>query len=223
MKNKLTRSEASEKLKNKIIDVSIELFNKYGYRETTTRQIVKKAGITTGSLYHFFKDKEDILLHTTLLVYKQAMDAADVIADNFLGNKDDTALRYAIIYALEMKAVESYERVAELYLETYSSWRITEVMMNMNVERNKTFFSRYNPDLTDEEYYIRTLALRGMRLAFLNERVHHGKIDYEKKCAFLIETGLSTFNVPINKTASIASRAISLTREDRFNIQGYNV
>ena len=224
MPKKITkRALASEKIKNKILTVAGEMFDRYGYRATTTCQIIEKAGITTGTLYHFFRDKEDILLHRTKIVYDEAMKAADIIATEIAGEKDDSALRYAIIYALEMKAVERYDRVAEHYMESYSSPRITEVMLPMNIERNRAFFQKYNPDMTDEECYIKTLALRGMRLAFLAERVYKRKVDYEAKCSFLIETSLAIFNVPANKISSIVSKALALTKEDRFVVQKFKV
>lgn len=224
MVKKITkREETSRNVQKKILDVSMDLFKKQGFKATTVRQIIHKAGITTGTMYHFFRDKEDILLQTTLITYNEAMKAADEIVAKIAKTKNDKALRYAIIYALEMKGVERYDRVAELYLDSYSSSRITEVMMPKNIERNRLFFHRYNPDWTERDYYIRTLALRGMRLAFIAERVYSGKIDFQEKCTFLIETGLGMFNVPPKKIKSSVSTALSLTRDDRFIIQGYNI
>ena len=49
-------------LRNKIIKISRRLFLEQGYENTTVRQVLKKAGLSTGSLYHFFKNKEEILL-----------------------------------------------------------------------------------------------------------------------------------------------------------------
>ena len=58
----MKRIEKSNNIKNKIIEVSRRLFVNQGYQKTTIRQIIEEAGINTGTLYHFFRDKEDIFL-----------------------------------------------------------------------------------------------------------------------------------------------------------------
>ena len=44
-----------------IIDASAKLFVRQGYHKTTVRQIASESGITVGTLYHYFRSKEDIL------------------------------------------------------------------------------------------------------------------------------------------------------------------
>lgn len=44
-----------------IVKTSASLFIKNGYYETTTRQIAEACGITSGTLYHYIKAKEDLL------------------------------------------------------------------------------------------------------------------------------------------------------------------
>jgi len=48
--------------KNKIIISALELFSTVGYYKTNTAQIAKNAGVSTGIVYGYFKDKRDILL-----------------------------------------------------------------------------------------------------------------------------------------------------------------
>lgn len=47
--------------KDRIIDVSIDLFSKNGYAETSIRDIAKDAEIKTSSIYYYFESKEAIL------------------------------------------------------------------------------------------------------------------------------------------------------------------
>lgn len=47
--------------RQKILDSSLELFGTKGYKSTTIADIVKKAGISKGLIYHYFDSKEDIL------------------------------------------------------------------------------------------------------------------------------------------------------------------
>jgi AcrR family transcriptional regulator len=215
----MSREEKSREVKNKILDVTRDLLLAQGYKITTIRQVIEKAGIKTGTLYHFFRDKEDILLHLVIQTFNEFMQTAEGI----VGKEKDGALKYALIYALEMKMVERYDRIAELYLESYSSWRITQAMLGMNIQRNKDFFHKYNEHFTDQDYYIRTLALRGMRLSFIAERVRSGAVDFDVKCPFLIETDLSMFNVPKNKIETALSRAKKVTKKDTLAIHGLTI
>ena len=51
----------TENTKKRLIDISIELFNEHGYDNVGVRDIAAKAGVTTGSFYHHFKNKEEVL------------------------------------------------------------------------------------------------------------------------------------------------------------------
>ena len=55
--------ERSIEKKNKIIEASYEIFSEAGYYGTNTTDIAKRAGVSTGIVYSYFKDKRDILLY----------------------------------------------------------------------------------------------------------------------------------------------------------------
>lgn len=48
--------------KHRIIEAGYELFAKNGYFNTNTSEIAKKAGVSTGIVYGYFRDKRDILV-----------------------------------------------------------------------------------------------------------------------------------------------------------------
>lgn len=48
--------------KNRIIEAGFELFSKQGYGNTNTTEIADKAGVSTGTVYSYFKDKKDIYI-----------------------------------------------------------------------------------------------------------------------------------------------------------------
>ncbi len=49
------------KRKQRIIDATIEVLKENSIEETTVRKIAAKAGLTTGALYHHYRNKDDIL------------------------------------------------------------------------------------------------------------------------------------------------------------------
>ena len=49
--------------KNRIINAGLEAFSIEGYYNTTTAKIAKRANVSTGIVYSYFKDKKDILIY----------------------------------------------------------------------------------------------------------------------------------------------------------------
>jgi AcrR family transcriptional regulator len=54
------QEERSERSRSAILDAALELFSHRGYGATSMRDIAGTAGVSTGSVYHHFKDKESI-------------------------------------------------------------------------------------------------------------------------------------------------------------------
>ena len=60
--------------KNKIIKAGLEVFGTKGYYKTTTVDIAKKAGVSTGIVYSYFVDKKDIFLHSLKLYFDKTYE-----------------------------------------------------------------------------------------------------------------------------------------------------
>jgi len=57
------REKNKEETKQRILKAALELFKEKGLGETTTKEISKKAGIAEGTLFNYFKTKEDLALY----------------------------------------------------------------------------------------------------------------------------------------------------------------
>ena len=55
--------ELSEEKKERIIDASINEFAEYGYEAASTNRIVKECGISKGSLFKYFENKEELYFY----------------------------------------------------------------------------------------------------------------------------------------------------------------
>lgn len=82
------RQKRAIKKKEKIIEAGFNLICKNGYYNTNTAQIAKAAGVSTGIVYQYFKDKYDIL---TLGLEKYGDDIFFPMlkTDNILFDKKD--------------------------------------------------------------------------------------------------------------------------------------
>ena len=49
--------------KQKLIDTTVELIKKYGADSITVRNVCEEAGLSIGTFYHHFKNKDDLLMH----------------------------------------------------------------------------------------------------------------------------------------------------------------
>jgi len=66
---------AAEKNKEKIIlDAAVELFTTKGFQATRMEDVAKKAGISKGLTYFYFKNKEDLFLALTKKAFDQFKD-----------------------------------------------------------------------------------------------------------------------------------------------------
>lgn len=57
----MARNKYPERTREKILDVSFQLFAKKGYEKTSIQDIVNALGMSKGAIYHHFASKEEIL------------------------------------------------------------------------------------------------------------------------------------------------------------------
>ena len=69
--------------RKRILDVSKRLFQKKGFRETTTRDIAREAGINLSNLYHYFVSKDELFR----VLLKPATDTLEALLNEHHGIK----------------------------------------------------------------------------------------------------------------------------------------
>jgi AcrR family transcriptional regulator len=72
----MQQEERSERSRTALLDAALALFSSQGYRATSVRDIAERAGTSTGSVYHHFRDKEAIF-QTLLDQFWQASSSPD--------------------------------------------------------------------------------------------------------------------------------------------------
>ena len=79
VKSHVTDRALVQKRRGQMIAAATELFARQGFYRTTIQEIARKAGVSSGLIYQYVEDKEDVLLLVLLSVlesYKQEIPAA---------------------------------------------------------------------------------------------------------------------------------------------------
>jgi len=74
-----------------LLGAARELFGQHGYGETSTDEIVARAGVTKGALYHHFSGKEDLFRAVVEQVQREVSDLA--VAEFLLSDSWEALLR----------------------------------------------------------------------------------------------------------------------------------
>ena len=104
------RETKKEATKKKILDVSLQLFQKMGFGRTTMRDIAKKCGIALGTTYNYFPTKE----HIAQYFFERALD--EVMERYRREEPPDAPLEEKIflLLSIELEKVTPYEEFLNL-------------------------------------------------------------------------------------------------------------
>lgn len=63
-----------EEKREKIVNAAVDEFAEYGLENASTNRIVENSGISKGSFYQYFEDKQDVFMHLLSVLEKEKMD-----------------------------------------------------------------------------------------------------------------------------------------------------
>ena len=144
--------------KDKIIEAGFDLICNDGYYKTNTSKIAKKAGVSTGIVYQYFKDKKDILLSGLDKyaddIFFPMLNMSNIKFDknNFADILKDMITKYIGNHKLSKTAHE------EITAMTHSDKDIAY------------FFYKREMDMTHK--IVSALTENGFNIANINEKVH---------------------------------------------------
>lgn len=97
---------ADEALVNKrrqqIVEAAVELFSDQGYYRTTVQEVAAKAGVSTGLIYQYVEDKDDILLLSILGVIESYSREIPVALEGI----DDPLQRFRVALGTYCRVVD---------------------------------------------------------------------------------------------------------------------
>lgn len=192
-----------EESRAKILSVSKDLFYEYGYQKTTTRQILKKAGILNGSLYNTFANKEEIFK----CIVMDALNKALLKVDKVMHEDANVVNAMILPVAIELYAASNDKRLAELIYEAHKSWDIVHNFITIVID----WASKHLPEQTEafeSETIQRNLILMCGSLEYAIGYYHFGEgtINYRIFINDLMTMFCSLFNIQITDSMEIVDR-----------------
>lgn len=78
---------AEQVVRESIHEAVLEVLSSQGLEKLTMQQVATEAGIATGTLYNYFKDKDAVLVYTAQRLFEQIRELLSAVADRELGAK----------------------------------------------------------------------------------------------------------------------------------------
>ncbi len=137
----------SKKRYQAIVDAAADLFGQHGFESTTMEQIAEQAGTSIGSVYQFFKDKEDVFQIMIEQLLEQAENVFSLLPMDELPQDWRTLLNSAIAgFLIALRREPKYNAAArnihmfptfrdkELALQTRFAVKTSEVLRHYRPE-----------------------------------------------------------------------------------------
>lgn len=99
-------------MKEKLLQQSIELFEKKGFSETSIQDIVDSLGVTKGTFYYYFKSKEQMLMQINLHYINDLLDTQLKIIEH--PDKSWQDKLYDVVYML-ISRIEKHGASARIF------------------------------------------------------------------------------------------------------------
>lgn len=169
--------------KNRIIEVAGEIFADRGFRETTVREICRRAGVNLAAINYHFGDKEHLYL-SVLKHYKEIAFQKFSMANAFPENESPDVQLAVFIRSFV------YHMLGEGQPSCFGKLMARECIeptsaLNLIVEEEiRPFFNRLNGivcqmldnELHEEDVHLHAMSILGQCLYFRNARPVIGKL-----------------------------------------------
>ncbi|WP_175874140.1 TetR/AcrR family transcriptional regulator [Burkholderia sp. BCC0397] len=198
-----------------MIDTAKRLFFEHGYDQTTLRQISTAAGVSHGSIYHHFADKEGIFL----ALVTEAFDEIQHITDREFSEARDPYLRLSLKWAMLIVAASMDRRVAELLDIAYASKKISAEIIASSTLRHRSWLGKLLPDWTENDFYAATLVLKGAMAAVVEDKLSRDLLSMEERIRSVLRAALFGFGADSNRIVGIVGNVLdSMKRVDPFEL-----
>ena len=181
--------------KEKIIQAGFELICKKGYYNTNTAEIAKVAGVSTGIVYQYFKDKHDILIEGIRLYANSIFYPMLLIANNNAKTNINKENISSILRDMIDKFIKNHKlsKTAheEIIAMTHSDQEVAKIFHDSEMEMaNKVTALLSENGFESENLSEKVHVSIGMIDNLCHEIVYHKhkELDYSKMIDIVVES-----------------------------------
>lgn len=206
--------------KQRVLIVAIKMFLENGYKQTTMRELAKRANVNYGSLTFAFKSKENVVCQLLGYVFEYQFSKVKEILKE---KANDKILFYATEMALQINVAESSEHLREMYNVSYSMPNSSQVVFNTITTKLEDIFKEFLPQAEKKDFYELEIASAGVMRNFISVPCDV-YFTMERKIKRLLETTFLIYRVPQSKIDEALNFVSTLNFEKlaRETLKGMN-
>ena len=178
--------------KERIMRASFKLFLENGYENTQIRQIAEESQSVTGSIYHFFRNKEDILRALIRPIFTKQIE----ICQNAVSNEESPMMQYLISCGVQLATCQKHRNLHEIYYLCYTSNDLCSEIIESNTEFLQKALAYYRSNLTRGELYLRCIGTTGALRAYMASGFMYDNIDVMDRIFTFASLTLRAYELP---------------------------
>ena len=185
-----TQKRSIEK-KNKIIESGFDLICKKGFHNTNTAEIAKAAGVSTGIVYQYFKDKRDIFMYGIEQYAKNLMFPINQISLKKIDKKNIYNEIENVIDDLVKFHASTKSSHEEIIAIQHSDQEVDEIFHRYELEASTNFASfLLDNNISSKNINEKSHFILSMMDDFCHEVVYHrhDNLDYSVMKSLVINT-----------------------------------
>ncbi len=184
MKNEIRQPKQvrSQETKNKIIEAGYSLFSEVGYYGTNTKEIAKKAGVSTGIVYGYFEDKRDILIEVLNIYIDKVFEPILKLIENLKSPVNFKSLTSKVIDVVISAHKKNYKMHETLHSLASNDEAVNDKFMNLennithNIAEKLTRLGEYTENV-EEKIHLAMNIVQSYAHEFVFDK--HEYIDYK--------------------------------------------
>jgi TetR/AcrR family fatty acid metabolism transcriptional regulator len=150
--------------KDAIIQAAVSVFAEKGFYSAKVSDVAKKAGVADGTIYNYFKNKDDILIS----LFEKKMDYVLKQFDEALSNISDPIKKLQLFFSTYFNIIKEDENLAEVF--------------QVELRQSEKFLKDYhNQKFIDYLNIIATILNEGIKAGFFRMDI---KVDILKVMIF---------------------------------------
>jgi AcrR family transcriptional regulator len=177
-----------DRIRGLILATAKELFLEVGYEKTTIRKIVERSGVSSGSIYHWYKNKDEIF---QALMNGLMKSAQRVIHKNL--QQTSAVFQYVAFMSIELEAMEADLVLRGIYKAAYTSGAMFEPLVERHAQYTAQLFTG---QFSYEACLARTILIRASMSGYILVYDFDSVLQREEMRRLLLISALHMYEVP---------------------------